>query len=153
MEMEKALEMVSGELNRRIEAEGMDALIAQAEIVYASMYRSEPYPASKVDVEHWPELSEEIRNNIIDSAFDKEFPDFNEEMEMAMHDDDDSRVYQMDAWKESWVDENEDKFPNIVITKDTLLVDIVNYKGEGEGVSLFDMTKSLKTFVSKYNYI
>jgi hypothetical protein len=37
---------------------------------------------------------------------------------------------------------------------ETLIVDLCNYKGEGEGLALFDdKTKNLSIFVSKYNYL
>lgn len=38
------------------------------------------------------------------------------------------------------------------LNDETLVCDLVNYKGEGEGVSLFHLVKNLNVFVSKYNY-
>lgn len=38
------------------------------------------------------------------------------------------------------------------LNDDTQICDLVNYKGEGEGVALFSLIKDLKIFISKHHY-
>ena len=62
----------------------------------------------------------------------------------------DSYYYEVESFENSAEDWMIKNYPNFKITNDTLVVEICNYKGEGEnGLYLYDLSKHLPVFRSK----
>ena len=135
---------------------GIDACATHCQSIYTGQFRSEPKFAK--DLFHpseYQELSESIKEEMISAAFIMECSDeinkFNSYLETCS-DSDDSVFNQMSILEDSWRDNNDHRFSCPAISDDTLISELCNYKGEGDGVALYEKVKHLKVFISKYNY-
>lgn len=120
---------------------GQDQAIAACERIYSGVWRSEPFTVSEgCDSGDLWELEDQLNQMVYISATGKTKPDHFCEQWYDLYND--------------WKYENKQA---VTISDDTLVVSLCNYKGEGEGIALFDMAKHLPVFRSKsesfYTYL
>jgi len=103
------------------------------EKMYQSQWRSAPFPASELDSETFDALDDELRFKIAAS-----------QVGMKPVENDVSLL-------EDWFEQVGTVMQGIppVLVDETLLVGLVNYKGEGNGLDLFSNASELPVFVSK----
>ncbi|EJE4208661.1 hypothetical protein M3899_003145 [Vibrio parahaemolyticus] len=148
-----ALKALSGAINDIEQVHGVDACLDYCERQYSEMFRSDKYPLSAILGEDYD--LEEARNELANESVIEQF--FKSQthykyVPLVSDSSDYAEGFYIDfeVWQES--------HPDLVqsfreqITPDTLVVDIVNYKGEGEGIALFDTNKALRIFRGKFYY-
>lgn len=114
---------------------GVDAAMAACERMYQASFRSEPYVLSPSEFE---EERGELMDELVMTFYSAEFGKPDLSCERAYE-------YYYEA-SEEWFGE---KYPAFKLSSDTEVVYICNYKGEGEGVSLYSLAKNLPVFVDK----
>ncbi len=111
-----------------------EGAVGRCEQMYASLWRSAPFCASCLESESFSELDDELR--------------FKEAAAQVGAKPDEANEFALEDWFGS-VGEVMETLPSI-LTPQTLLVSLVNYKGEDLDVCFFDeKTKRLPVFVSK----
>ena len=114
---------------------GVDAAIAACDRMYEASFRSEPYALSPSEFE---EERGELMDELVMALYSAEFGKPDLSCERAYE-------YCYEA-SEQWFGE---KYPDFKLSSDVEVVYICNYKGEGEGVSLYSLAKNLPVFVDK----
>jgi len=129
-------------LNSAIESlGGQDQAIAACERMYSGTWRSEPFTISEgCDSGDLWELEDQLNQMLYIANTGNTKPDQFCEQWYDMYND--------------WKHENKQA---VTLSDDMLVVSLCNYKGEGEGIALFDMVKHLPVFKSKsesfYTYL
>lgn len=112
-----------------------------AERMYSAKFRcSEPFLASALDSEDFDALNYDLK------VITYVIPQIGPEPKINWNDDDDAE-YTSDLWHARAEDILED-VPDILMPS-SLVVALCNYKGEGEGLALFDNAKAFPMFYSK----
>lgn len=111
-----------------------EGAVGRCEQMYTSLWRSAPFLASCLEAESFSELDDELR--------------FKEAVALVGEKPDETDEGALEDWFESVAGVME-AVPSI-LTPQTLLVSVLNHKGEESDVYLFDeKTKGLPVFVSK----
>lgn len=137
-------------MNKEVERlGGMDEAIAACNRMYSADFRSEPEKLSSVS--DWEDETTSLKISfavkLYSASIGQKYPP-EPDFEASDHECD-SFYYEMEAFEESaerWFDK---QYPNFVLTGDTLIVHICNYKGEGGGIELYNTHKQLPIFRSK----
>ena len=118
-------------------AGGPEAAIQQCAAIYQGVYRSEPLPASEAGMD-LAELSDQLVEEVLMAEYVKSAGPCPDEDPYHMR------------WMEGFDFFKETKsccVPVPAITPDTPVVYLCNYKGEEEGIALYDKAKHLRVFV------
>jgi hypothetical protein len=123
---------------------GQDLALDSCERMYSASFRSEPYKLADLGtIEDW-EKSKLIQDHAIKaycSAFNLPMP------VRSMFDCSDSYCNVLEMLLDSAMDWIADQ--GFIIDAETLVVDLCNYKGEGEGIALFQGNETLPVFKDK----
>lgn len=108
--------------------------IARCEKMYRSQWRTAPFPASDLDAEAFDEFESGLRFEYAAKQIGAKPGPLADGRDI-----------------ESWYDRVGEIADGLspAITPETLLVELTNYKGEGEGLAVFDLVKHLPIYVSK----
>ena len=128
---------------------GEEAALEACDRMYRATFRSEPYPLKELS--DWEDEVDELYLGfalpIYLSATKQSLP---------IKPDGDASDYEFDSYYSEMesLDElaknyMEKHFPDFAISGDLLIVDLCNYKGEGEGFDLFEKCQSYPVFTSK----
>lgn len=139
---------------------GIDEAIAACDRMYSADFRSEPEKLSSVG--DWEDETSHLKISLAvrlyaanegvqlpEKPSDEDHWSDDDEVGEMYYSSCDSYYHEMEAFEESaeqWFDK---QYPNFEITGDTLIIQICNYKGEGEGFELYDTHKHLPVFRSK----
>lgn len=159
--MNLTIETLTAAMNAEIKSlGGIDSAIAACDRMYSQSFRSEPYVISEDPdwEDHITNLEMEFKVACFVAKTGNQTP-VKEEVEQNFSPDDDEYDYcyfaddgfyeEMEAFTdfaEMWFD---DKYPDFELTGDTKIVCFCNYKGEGEGIGLYELNKDLPVFRSK----
>ena len=145
------IEQLVDAMNKSIEQlGGTDKALEAADRMYSATFRT---PAFKLgDMENWEELVPQLEIDLVTSMYTAATgskaptaPDYN-----SSEDEIDSYSYEMDAFvdvAEHWFKKQNKAFE---ISQDTLIVEHLSYKGEGEGITaLYHLNKDLPVFTCK----
>jgi hypothetical protein len=147
------LEALSGAINNIEQAYGISACLDYCERQYSEMFRSEEYPLSTILGEDYN--LEEARNELTDEAVLEQFiKEQTHYKHVPLASDSSSYAEGFYFEFEMWQETNPDLVQSLRenITPNSLVVDVVNYKGEGEGIALFEVSKTLRIFRGKFHY-
>lgn len=147
------LSVLSGVINAVEQQFGIDACLDYCERQYSEMFRSEEYALNTILSDEFTldEAKEELSDGIIMAVFLQSQAEYKH---TPSNDDQDRYAEGFYNSFECWQEANDKVVQSIrdQITPNTLVVEIVNYKGEGEGISLFDTSKTLRIYRGKYFY-
>ncbi len=116
--------------------------------MYSATFRSEPFKLSSVD--NW---KEEVSLLTSDLALSLYLKDNNFSLPDKPNSDRDydfdryyERLSEIREIAEEWFYSN---YQDLIVNADTLVVELCNYKGEGEGLALFISSNQYPVFISK----
>lgn len=147
---DNSLKLATDALNDAILAiGGEEAAIEACERMYNATFRSEPFPLGSI--EEWD--TDEV-SLYIDAALPIYLKATNTELPVKPDYDADEHEFDnyymsleaIEGLAEEYMRKH---YPEFKITKDTLIVTLCNYKGEGEGEALYMLNKHLPVFKSK----
>ena len=156
------LAVLSNAMDAEIErVGGIDAAMKAADLVYRSTYKSsETYSVLEAGYtleEYIYDFTEQFVSNLADQRLSASGYNV-EQSTWSYNDEDEDYSDQMSQANECACYEIEDEIEAgtlvlPIITLETRLVDLCNYKGEAEGIPMpADLVTSLSTFHGKYNY-
>ncbi|WP_210498463.1 hypothetical protein [Vibrio crassostreae] len=153
--IDQQIKTLGAEMQHLEDEHGVGACIEAAEAQYQEMFRGEAYPLKNAIAEDFTfnEAVSELSSGRILNLFIKQHRYFKEIPNLSHDEGYAESFYDEFGW---WSAENKSN-PLIVearkqITPETLVVDICNYKGEGEGIELFDDNRHLRIFKGKFAY-
>lgn len=164
------LNALSAQMNAITYQFGVDACIEHADRVYSQSFRSEPFRIcdmlnrSNLSMEEYyeefNEIMDELWQGLASDLYEKCTGSVMPEMDTSIDYDDPyydsmcmSLSYEQEDWKadrNAWIESN-DIIASRFIKETTEIVELCNYKGEGEGgfVLFNEQSKKLPVFVSK----
>lgn len=126
---------------------GVDNAIHHCDRMYNAEFRSEPFKLS--ELENFEQYTDEFIGSLAIRLYELEngtnVPDYSCNCDYDSCGCDIEHEMFMNAVYDNF----NQKFPDFELPSDTLIVDIVNYKGEGEALALYELKKNLPVFVDK----
>jgi len=151
-----ALEQLSGALKSIESTFGVDACIEYCEKQYTEKFRSEGFPLSKILSDEYS--LEEAQDELVRDCVIRMFMAANTYYDSIPNpfDPECDEMYAEGFYTDlsEWEDANAPLINELKakVNHDTLVVEITNYKGEGEGIALLSDTKNLRIFRGKFFY-
>jgi hypothetical protein len=118
--------------------------------MYSADFRSEAFPLN--EMEDWDEIIGGLYENLSLYIYENEtkvLPPIRPEEGFDCEYEADHFYDLLDDHQNNADNHVSNKYPDISINSDVLVVEICNYKGEGEGIELYALNKNLPIFKSK----